>query len=194
MDDLYTLMFRGEVLEGQHPAVVRKRLAKAAGFRDEQLDRLFSGRPVILKRAADTATAARLQALFKKAGARLRVLPAEAGDGAPSAAATPADDGSAGAEAPAGGGSSGLELLPPGSDVLRADERRLPMAAADAPDFEVAAVGADLAPRRAPAPPPVDADRLTFEVAPPGETLGVPAAPPAQLPPDTSHLQLSDDD
>jgi hypothetical protein len=33
MSEAYRLIFRAEVLEGQHPAVVRKRLAEAAGFR-----------------------------------------------------------------------------------------------------------------------------------------------------------------
>lgn len=114
MSDLYKLVFRGEVLEGQHPAVVRKRLGQAVDFSEDALEKLFSGRPVVLKREADTATAAKLQMLFKKAGARLRVLPVERDDHmAPAAPAR---------ETP-GPSEDDLQLLPAGSDVLRDDER-----------------------------------------------------------------------
>ena len=40
MSELYRLTFRGEVLPGQHPAVVRKRLAQEAAFDDAVLDKL----------------------------------------------------------------------------------------------------------------------------------------------------------
>jgi len=108
MSDTYKLVFRGEVLEGQHPAVVRKRLGDSAGFGADALDKLFSGRPVVVKREADTATAAKFQAVFKKAGARLRVLPVETGDEEVGAVA-PAD--------------AGFDLLPAGSNLLEPDER-----------------------------------------------------------------------
>jgi len=41
MSDTYKLVFRGEVLEGQHPAVVRKRLGASAGFGAEALTSCF---------------------------------------------------------------------------------------------------------------------------------------------------------
>ncbi len=130
MSESYKLVFRGEVLEGQHPAVVRKRLGESGGFAEEALDKLFSGRPVIVKREADTATAARFQALFRKAGARLRVLPVETGDDplstGPAAAAGPGTASAPASEAAPGRSASsddGFELLPAGSDILRDDER-----------------------------------------------------------------------
>lgn len=129
MSDSYKLVFRGEVLEGQHPAVVRKRLAEAAGFGDAQLDKLFSGRPVVVKREADTATAARYQALFRKAGARLRVLPVETEDDAVASVPSAIDPGpsaDAGSPAAAASGSSAsgtFDVLPAGSDLLTQGER-----------------------------------------------------------------------
>ena len=80
MNEVYRLIFRGEVLKGQHPSVVRKRLAKSLKLDDARTEKLFAGAAVVLKRDADVKTAARFQALFKEAGARLRVQPVEAAD------------------------------------------------------------------------------------------------------------------
>jgi hypothetical protein len=71
----YRLVFRGEILADQHPAVVRKRLGEALRVGDEALERLFSGRNVVVRKEANAEDAARLQAAFKKAGCRLRVVP-----------------------------------------------------------------------------------------------------------------------
>jgi hypothetical protein len=136
MSERYTLVFRGEVLEGQHPAVVRKRLGQAGSFDDAQLDRLFSGKPVIVKRDAGKGDAERLRALFTRAGARLQVVPGggEAGE-APDRPAreSPAPD------------TPRWEVLPPGSDLLRPEERARPkVTVATAAEFTVAEAGADL--------------------------------------------------
>ena len=80
MDDVYRLIFRGEVLQGQHPSVVKKRLAKSLKLDEAQSEELFAGQPVVLKREADTKTAAKFQALFKEAGGRLRLMPVEKAD------------------------------------------------------------------------------------------------------------------
>jgi hypothetical protein len=136
MSERYRLVFRGEVLEGQHAAVVRKRLGQAGSFDEAQLDALFSGNPVIVKREAEPDAAARLQALFRKAGARLRVQPVQGGDGvAPGDAGTPTWD-----------------LLPAGSDLLREEERArqdpVEVDAGRLARLTVAEVGADLLERR----------------------------------------------
>jgi len=150
MDDLIALVFRAEVLEGQHPAVVRKRLQEALKIREDQLDKLFSGSPVVLKKAADAKTAARYQRLFKQAGARLRVLPvrdpadpvpvapassdtastapaarkpAAAQAPASSPAPTASSPASATASSPAPEDPAGLSLAPPGTAVLAEHER-----------------------------------------------------------------------
>ncbi len=90
-EEQYRLVFRGELLEGQHAAVVRKKLGAAMKLDNDALDRLFSGRPVVVRKAADTQTAAKFQAVFKQSGARLRIMPV-----ADRAAAAGADDAAAG--------------------------------------------------------------------------------------------------
>lgn len=161
MADTYKLVFRGEVLEGQHPAVVRKRLGESGSFDDAQLDKLFSGRPVVVKRAADTAVAARIQTVFRKAGARLRVLPVDT-DGSAAAPPPVAESPARADNAPAG--ATALELLPPGSDLLRASERRQQV------------------------PREVDTSSLSLQ----GATFTVADPAPAPQGPDLSHLTVAE--
>lgn len=73
MDEKFRLVFRGELLEGQHRAVVKRRLAERLKLDDGQVEKLFSGDSVVVKRDADRETAARYQSLFKQAGGLLRV-------------------------------------------------------------------------------------------------------------------------
>jgi hypothetical protein len=183
MDEAYRLVFRGEFLEGQHPAVARKRLVQALQLNDAQAEKLFSGHPVVVKKRADAATAARYQDLFKQAGARLRVMPLASE--APAAEETTATD------AGASSGASALEVMPSGSDVLRADERstfeeleidlshlavldwapEVPVSAAPeivAPDYSVADLGVDLAERISREHPGIKAD---FDLAEPGSLI-----------------------
>ena len=122
MSEEFRLVYSGEVLEGQHPAVVKKRLAAVLKLEDERMDVLFSGKAVVVKRATDQTNAARYQAAFKKAGARLRVLPAEE-DAAEEAAAVSAPPPTPAAESTED--ATGLQVLPVGSNVLADDEREV---------------------------------------------------------------------
>ncbi len=117
-DERYRLVFRGELLEGQHKAVVKKRLAEALKLDENRAQQLFSGKTVIVKRDADTRTAAAYQKLFKTAGARLRVLPVEV------------------AESARGGG--GFDVAPVGTPVLDSAQAGRPVSgpAADAADID----------------------------------------------------------
>ena len=198
MAPTFRLTFKAEVQPGQHPAVVRKRLAAALQLDEERLDLLFSGRAVIIKKGLDAAQAERFRALFEKAGAQLRVE---------SEAAQPP---------PAG---MDLQLLPPGADVLTAAERvsvpaadidtaRLSLAAKDEtwlsserleqpvlPDtahLSVAELGALMCTKTAQASPSPPVEPLECDLAAPGalmDTRERPAPPPA---PDTHHLRLVD--
>ena len=123
MTDAYRLVFRGEVIEGQHPAVVRKRLAMALKLDDERVRSLFTGNPVVIRKSVDQETATRFQSVFKKAGARLRVLPIDAADTPESEGpAVPATSASTD-DVASGGGPEEWIVLPAGSFVLEPDER-----------------------------------------------------------------------
>jgi hypothetical protein len=129
MSEEYRLAFSGEVIEGQHAAVVKKRLAAMLKLDDERMDVLFSGRQVIVKKATDAKTAARYQEAFTKAGARLRVVPLDGADG-PTPAQDPATPSSTEPSRPPSApdteraaADDSLSVLPAGADVLTEAER-----------------------------------------------------------------------
>lgn len=165
MHERYRLVFSGEIVEGQHVAVVKRRLVESLNLTVGQVEKLFSGRDVTVKGEADPQVALRIQSAFEQSGARLRLVPI-AGDKSQGVQSTAP----AGAAALNGGEPlRGPELLPVGSDVLRADERarvkpvnvdvshitlqekglqpddRSPaVQTIQAPDYSVAQVGVDL--------------------------------------------------
>lgn len=150
MDEVYRLTFRGEVLQGQHASVVKKRLAGLLNLDEAQAEKLFAGRPVVLKREVDRRTAAKFQALFKKAGARLRVRAVESAGTtkAPepessSSEASPTQVNDTTGEPTEG--TSTLDVLPAGSDVLTTAERQTDQACEVNTDhLSVLDVGSDL--------------------------------------------------
>lgn len=207
---MYQLVFKGEVIEGQHPAVVRKRLALTLKLDDERIQTLFTGNPVVVRKSVDAQTAAKFQAAFKKAGARLRViqLPDEQAEtseaGVNEAGVNTADTGK-----PRDAAGSEWEILPPGSDLLDPEQRqpfttrsidtshlvlakqlafqsaseRYDPSTIDAPDFEVMAAGSRIGGESSTEEAPLDLD-IDFELAEPGATLGVKRAPasPTRVP------------
>lgn len=186
MDEKYRLIFRGELLDGQHRAVVKRRLTELLKLKEGQAEKLFSDQPVVLKREADRETAARYQALFKKAGAQLRVKadtptegaqpPAAAADGPATAAATAAE--SAGSLTVQPRATAERIGRPAAADIDAPDFKvqstwfsapEEPRAEIEAPDFSVAAVGSDLAEKRE-APAAIVAE-VNFDLAEVGADL-----------------------
>ena len=134
----FRLVFSGEVLDGQHPAVVKKRLGAVLKLDDARMDKLFSGKPVVVKKSADSGNAAKYQRAFQKAGARLRVLPVAGEAPAPTEPVpptttppTPPPAAKAAPPPPAVPRTEGdMSVMPVGSDIL-ADSERAPEQTAD---------------------------------------------------------------
>ena len=240
----YRLVFSGEVAEGQHPAVVKKRLATVLKLDDERMDILFAGKPVVVKKATDGKTAARYQDAFQKAGARLRVLPVEDAAAAPAAEPDPAPEQPASSPQASPPPQAGeLEAMPVGSDLLAEGERAQvesqdidtdhlsvqgavfttdePEEAVDSPNvdhislaelgsmlgnpademlveeidvsFDLAEVGALLKEADAAVQADPDLADVNFEVAEVGADMGVQDKTPPPPAPDTSHIELEDD-
>lgn len=157
MDEKYRLIFRGELLDGQHRAVVKRRLTELLKLNEDHAEKLFSGQPVVLKRDVDRETAARYQALFKKAGGRLRIKsegPAEvSASPAVERAAVPAKQS---AESPttepsaqakhSGRPAAAVDIEAPDFKVQSTwfAPPEEPRPEIDAPNYSVAAVGSDL--------------------------------------------------
>lgn len=70
MEAQYNVYFAGELLPGQAAAAVRENLRKLFRADDATLDKLFSGRPQLIKRHCDKATALKYKQALERAGAR----------------------------------------------------------------------------------------------------------------------------
>jgi hypothetical protein len=79
-DERFDLTYRGELLPGADPDAVRERLSAIFRLSAAGAERLFTGRPVVVKRAVDEATRARYAEVFNQAGAVLVVVPCAATD------------------------------------------------------------------------------------------------------------------
>jgi hypothetical protein len=108
----YDLSYRGLLSPGADPEETRRRLGAIFKLNASGLERLFTGKPVIVKRDVDAATVAQFERLFAQAGAELTVVPLDAG--APASAPDPTPLGEA--EPPQGLtiDTSLLALAPPG--------------------------------------------------------------------------------
>ena len=196
MEPRYTIYFAGDLLEGQEPADVRGRLAKLFNADEPTLDRLFSGKPQVLKRDCDKATALKYKQAIEGAGARPIVQASEENAVAPTPAPaqketpeettdkpmTMAERIAALAEAPDVGG------FGPGRDENK--PKPPPPRAPGEP--EIAPVGSDiLRPEERHNVVAHEIDTGSLEVAGPVERLAPePAAPPPA--PDTGHLDVGE--
>ncbi|WP_295583220.1 hypothetical protein [uncultured Lamprocystis sp.] len=76
-DERFDLSYLGLIAPGADPEQVRQRLRAVFKLTDKGTERLFTGRPVIVKRGVDFATAARFETIFAHAGATLTVTPVD---------------------------------------------------------------------------------------------------------------------
>ena len=208
MDEKYRLVFRGEILEGHHKALVKRRLQELTQADEAWMEKLFSGSSVVIKQDVDRKTAARYQAQFKQAGGRLRII-AEEGQNSSrqQETAEPSPARSSGEQAAGDNASFTVELnyqpLPsaptpeihapdfdvaePGANLI--DVVEAPPLVVPEPDFGLAEAGVDLLTERREVEP-VEVGSLDFEMAELGADIGVATLQPSMPPPDVSHLQL----
>ena len=74
MEPLYNIYYAGEVLAGFDQSQVRKSLGALFKAGDATLDKLFSGKPQLLKRDCDEATALKYKQAMERAGVSLRAV------------------------------------------------------------------------------------------------------------------------
>ncbi|MCB1690202.1 MAG: hypothetical protein KDI33_17020 [Halioglobus sp.] len=206
MDERYNVYFAGQVMDGFDSHDVRGKLAKLFNADQATLDKLFSGKRQLIKRECDKATAVKYKNALEQAGARPIIQranpPAAAAKPAPSGAMTAAEKIAALAAAPdetgyqAGSGSSeaaadqpqagedtsGIALAPPGTEVLRENERAEPVIRdVDTSQFTVDASPERLSEMAPPPPPPPDTGHLSMgavgDTIPNLDTSGVPLSP-----------------
>ena len=181
METLYNVYYAGQVLAGQDPGTVRENIARLFKADEATLEKLFSGKLQLLKRDCDRARALQYKQAMERAGAQAIIRAArnpESGDGERpqsraekiAAVANATDhaqyrpDGAA-PEPPSAPPEEGLHLWPVGADLLRPEERPVPVDA------------------------PVQTTQWTVDEAP--ERLSAPPSPPPAAP-DTEHLELGE--
>lgn len=202
----FDLVFSGELIDGCDPVRVRRDLERLFRTDASSVERLFTGRPVVIKKDLDEQTAARYRAALQQVGALCRIRPAAAGVDTTDTVARP----------PAVGSLAGTEILPPGSiltETQRIDPPEFdlsafniappgvmlvePVVSAAVPPrpgaFDVAPVGADLADPRPLAPARIP-DISALSMAPPRTEMLSPEErrKPAPVPPAVPDLKLVD--
>ena len=72
-EQLYKVIFEGEVLEGSQVQEVKRALAKLYNKREDQVEHYFSGKRLTVKKDADYETAMKYVKAFERAGAVCKV-------------------------------------------------------------------------------------------------------------------------
>lgn len=198
-DARFDIHFRGQLVAGASPALVKANLMKLFKIDESRADAMLSGRPVVLKRDADQATAMKFRAALKQAGALCELvalnqseseeinltvaapIPATPVNTTSSAVASPSAASASPAVARAvSGAAGGLETV----GTIRTGGQGFVGA------FEVAPVGADM--EQAPdTREPVVPDISGLSMAAVGSDLGQKRTPPPPLAPDTSGISLA---
>ena len=154
----FDLVFSGQILPRQDVATVKANMAALFKVSSAQVDALFSGKAVVLKRNVDLAAANRYRVAIKKAGARVDLVKAGTAAASPAKAekvpqaaqvsASPVEAvvapsvavNTAVVNASAAKVELGLEAV--GANL--SDAIRTPVASVAAPNFEVFEAGSDL--------------------------------------------------
>jgi hypothetical protein len=148
----YDIIFSGQLLEGSDLETTRQQVGKLFKASAEQLDRLFSGKPVIIKSGADDDSATKYRMAFKQAGAlvEIRLSDTPSSETAPVTQPTEED----------------MTLLPPNTGSLI--DCAKPVTPQPIPDIDyisLAEPGATI--DEHPAPEPVDIDTGDLSMTPP---------------------------
>lgn len=172
-DARYNLVFSGQLIQGADAQTVKANLARVFKIDLAKVETLFSGKPVVLKKNADQATAMKFRAVMKQAGAQCEmkaVAAASQTNETPSAASSPEHSAAQ---------SGDLETV----GTIRTGGTGFTGA------FSVAAVGDNMNTEQ-PVAPPSAPDTSHLSLANPGEEpKPLQDNPPSKVP-DTGHLSL----
>lgn len=168
----YQVIFEGQITGEKDLADVKRQLAALFKMNNTQVESLFNGKPVVIKRDVDTQTAQKYAAAFKKAGAVCKITSsgntppaAKTAQPASSAASKPQPESLAGRDivnikVPAD--LTGLSMANPGEDIpvltIEAD--------VNIPDTHGLSVATDegyLAPQKNVPEPKVDISNLSIK-------------------------------
>jgi len=75
MSELFNVVFRGDILPGHALPAVKAQMAQLFKLDEARLAAVFSGKPVVLKKDCDAATAEKLKAALTRVGADSEIKP-----------------------------------------------------------------------------------------------------------------------
>ncbi len=195
----YDLFFSGQVIDGLDKAEVRTRVGQIFRATEAQLDHLFSGDPVPIKKAVDMDTAIKYRVTLREAGALIDVRPVQSQQPAKPSAASPAlgagRSAPTAAEAPAQGVGSQMTLAPPRTGSLEdcAPHGR-PAEIPDISGLHLASQDEPLAAQPVISAPEIDTSGMQLFPANTGDLQDCQQEPPPLPLPDISDLRLIDPD
>jgi|SRR5690606_448834 len=191
-DARFNLVFNGELVAGASPDAVKQNLAKLFKLEPARVEAMFSGKPVVLKKDADQATAMKFRAVLRQAGAQVRMEPVGAVEEVSAAAAPPVET----AAAPE---SSTPVSAPPSAAPASASTPAGDMdmvgtirtgGTGFSGEFDVAPPGTDMA-DKTDGPAPVVPDVSGISLAPAGSDMGQLKQKVEEKVPDISHLSIA---
>lgn len=186
----YEIAFSGQLVEGAQLEPVKANVAKLFQADAQRIALLFSGRRIVIKSNLDASAAEKYRETLARAGAlvEVREIAAEIEE---IELAPPPPAATAPAVLPVAAVPVAAEAAPGRLQVVPRDEYMAAFIAVDAPDFGMAALGADLQDAK-PEPEAPKVDLSQFSLAPVGSDMGQAAAARPAPAPDTSHLKLQD--
>ncbi|MBL3826148.1 MULTISPECIES: hypothetical protein [unclassified Marinobacter] len=196
---MFQLVFKGECVPGTDLETARNNARTLFKASLDQVDRMFSGQPVVIRNKLEEVQAEKYRAVLKKHGMVAYVQPMADARPAADAAAQPRPSAPANqprqqpepASRPAEEKRSEVPETEPGD--------RLPVAG-DKVDTILSGSGLSLDPvgvtlaEKTEVEPPMFQHLEEWSLAPPGSDLGVERDLPPPVIPDVSHLSLADDD
>jgi hypothetical protein len=196
---MFQLVFKGECVPGTDLETARNNARTLFKASLDQVDRMFSGQPVVIRNKLEEVQAEKYRAVLKKHGMVAYVQPMADARPAAGAAAQPRPSAPANqprqqpepASRPAEEKRSEVPETEPGD--------RLPVAG-DKVDTILSGSGLSLDPvgvalaEKTEVEPPMFQHLEEWSLAPPGSDLGVERDLPPPVIPDVSHLSLADDD
>jgi len=197
MSQLYDIFFAAQLVDGFDHADVRDNLAKLFKANDATLEKLFSGKPQLIKRGIDKAGALKYKAALQKAGAiaLVRAQPgvAPAPTPTPAPAPTPGYDDE---DLPSSSDIKSTAAAAPTEGQSMADRiaslAAEPSAAVFGEAMTLAPAGSDvLRDEERHTFEELDIDTSAIQLAPETSEPATPAAP-APPPPDTGHLSMGE--
>jgi len=200
---MFQLVFKGECTPGTDTETARSNAKALFKASVEQLDRMFSGQPVVIRNKLEQVQAEKYQAVLQKHGMVAYVQPMpgaqpQAPEPKPAAPASQACSESATASE-AGGDTQAATPARTGKAPNPEPGDRLPVAGEKVDDI-LAGSGLTLDPAGVTLTEAEDVEPPMFEhldewsLAPAGSALGVERDLPPPVVPDVSHLSLADDD